>query len=494
MQLTQVRQHRIDALLILSLALGMRIVAAIFFRNMLHPDEIFSVLEQTHRLVFGYGIKPWEIEDGVRSMVFPSFLVLPMWLSSRLSDNPKIYLATIEITLVCISVVPVILVFNFGKQFSRIHSIIGGLVAATWFEAISFSYHPLTEMISGSFLLAALCVQSRQEKSRADYVALGVLFALTLGFRIQFAPAVVVMLYFLDRKPHSTWAWLVMGAVAPTLIFGWTDWLDWGYPFASYVNYFKVNFLQSKASSFGTEDALWYVRLMFSTWTGALPVIVILCTFFWRKYKLWIAVALSLLIAHSFIPHKEYRFVEPAFYILAIVAGFSSVDLFEWAGSPLKPRRLICILVSFWCLTSASLAFTGDYVKKWQRRTEYLEAELFLNSDSQLCGLLIFDHAGRSGGYAYLHRNVPLYWDNYQRDSNKKYLSTYNAILADEEHVAVFEPEFRKERCFHTDFDNVCVLKRPGVCTSNPEYPPILEQHRFGEKLPPRPSDRTPNK
>ena len=196
--------------------------------------------------------------------------------------------------------------------------------------------------------------------------------------------------------------------------------------------------------------------------------------------------AAVLIFVHSLIPHKEYRFVEPAFYIIAITAGFGSVELFR---ESLPQRWLAWVLIMFWIATSGSLAFTGDFLKKWWRKSDYLQAELYLHADPDLCGVLMFDHAARSGGYAYLHRNVPIYWDYYQSESDKKYATSYNVVFADEDKVATFEPEFHKERCFRTDYDNTCVLKRAGGCVADPHFPSILEQSRFGEKLPPRPSD-----
>ncbi|HXM84854.1 MAG TPA: hypothetical protein VN899_03560, partial [Stellaceae bacterium] len=50
-----------------ALALALRLIPAIGFPGLNHPDEVFQTLEQPHRLVFGYGVLPWEFEFGARS-------------------------------------------------------------------------------------------------------------------------------------------------------------------------------------------------------------------------------------------------------------------------------------------------------------------------------------------------------------------------------------------------------------------------------------------
>jgi len=60
-----------------ALALGLRLIPAIFYPGINHPDEVFQSLEQAHRLVFGYGAVPWEFEYGARSWLLPGMLAGP---------------------------------------------------------------------------------------------------------------------------------------------------------------------------------------------------------------------------------------------------------------------------------------------------------------------------------------------------------------------------------------------------------------------------------
>src|SRR5437763_13560490 len=79
-------------LALLALALALRLAAIIAFPSLHHPDENFQLLEQAHRIAFGYGIVPWEFRDGTRSPVLPYILAALFWLGERLLGGPEGYL------------------------------------------------------------------------------------------------------------------------------------------------------------------------------------------------------------------------------------------------------------------------------------------------------------------------------------------------------------------------------------------------------------------
>ena len=60
--------------LLCAIALSLRLYFAFASPNLAHPDEIFQNQEQAHRLVYGYGIVPWEFREGVRSWILPGLL------------------------------------------------------------------------------------------------------------------------------------------------------------------------------------------------------------------------------------------------------------------------------------------------------------------------------------------------------------------------------------------------------------------------------------
>ena len=53
------------------LSIGLRLVPVLFVPSLNWDDEIFQATEPAHRLVFGYGIVPWEFQLGMRSWILP---------------------------------------------------------------------------------------------------------------------------------------------------------------------------------------------------------------------------------------------------------------------------------------------------------------------------------------------------------------------------------------------------------------------------------------
>jgi GPI mannosyltransferase 3 len=56
----------------------LRLRAVLAAPGVLYPDEIYQMTEAAHRVVFGYGITPWEFEpSGCRTSGIPAMRVRP---------------------------------------------------------------------------------------------------------------------------------------------------------------------------------------------------------------------------------------------------------------------------------------------------------------------------------------------------------------------------------------------------------------------------------
>ncbi len=68
------------------------------------PDEIYQSLEPAHRLVFGYGLVPWEFIDGARNWALPGFVAFLLKLAVAFGlSEPRQYLGVVHVAFVAIA-------------------------------------------------------------------------------------------------------------------------------------------------------------------------------------------------------------------------------------------------------------------------------------------------------------------------------------------------------------------------------------------------------
>jgi GPI mannosyltransferase 3 len=469
-------------LLLVALALLLRLAAIIAFPSLHHPDENFQLFEQAHRIAFGYGVVPWEFREGIRSPVLPYGLAGLFWLGDKVFGGPEGYVALSRVVLALISLVAVAAVYRMGRRESETHALMAGLVAATWFELVYFAPRPLTEAVATTFLLTALALASvaPARLSFRRLLAIGFCLSLALMLRIHLAPGLLVIAAFVGRGDlRGRWLPMALGGLVPLVVFGAADWTYWGAPFSSYVAALRVDLVEGRASHFGVSPSAFYFEELAARWAGALPAMAALIVLRARSSALWIAVALAIIAVHMAIPHKEYRFVFPAFACLAVVAAMGSADLVERlrAGSALP----VALGAALWVGTSATLAFAPGFSDEWIEARDVIAAELELAHAETLCGVLFYnqDWAG-SGGYTYLHRDVPLYALMNDQEAAQRSTEAFDAIVLTRAALDDF-PQFTLQDCSGEEEDDVCIVKREGQCTSAPDLEVNAMLRRTGE-------------
>jgi hypothetical protein len=462
---------------LLVLAFLVRLAAIIVFPSLHHPDENFQLLEQAHRIAFGYGVVPWEFRDGIRSPVLPYVLAALFWVSERMVGGPEGYLLVARAALAAVSLLGVAAVYRMGERTSPTHALMAALVAATWFELVYFAGRPLTEAVATTFLIVALALASvpPEQLGFRRLMAIGFCLGLALMLRVHLGPGLLVVAIWLGGLDLRTRWWpMGLGGLVPLLVFGAADWLYWGAPFSSYVAALRIDLIDGKASNYGIESPAYYIAQLADVWAGALPAMAALVLVRARASALWITVALVIIASHMAIPHKEYRFVFPAFACLVVVAAMGSADLIErlrkLAGAGVPGRALVALGGALWVGTSASLAFAPGFQDEWLEAGDLIAAELKLARQADLCGVLFYNHDwAQTGGYAHLHRDVPIYALADDQDSARESTSAFNAIVLTRESLDDFTPQFTLQECSGEDDDDVCIMRRDGDCTPAPD-------------------------
>lgn len=452
------------------LAVIVRMLPVSLFPSIAFADEVFQTLEQAHRLVFGYGSVPWEFQYGARSWLLPGILAGLMRIGAWIGNSPVYYLAVIHLVLAALSAGACVCAYLWGRRF---YGIWGGAIAAVlsilWPDNVYFGARTLFECVAAPLLVIAIYLVEpgyRVESKRRLAVA-GALLGLAVAIRLQVAPAVaVILLWMAFDTPRQRLVPLVAGMAGVTLVAGGLDAVTWGYPFASMWRNFDYNLNYGVGEFFGTEPWYFYARKLFYYWNVFAIVIPLLALWGARRVPVIVLAAAAVLLAHSFVAHKEFRFIYPAILLLTIAAGVGMADLATRILIMWRLRPAICAacFVLPTALLAALVASSPRYQPQWQSGRSVLEADQFVSSLKSVCGL------GAWMGYAgqtYLHRDMPVYFTVHE-DDILKYRPAFNTLI-----TALTDPprpaDFQTVACFN----GVCVSQRTGPCANiSPEPMP----------------------
>jgi GPI mannosyltransferase 3 len=474
---------------VLVLAAALRLVPILFVPSLNHPDEIFQVTEQAHRLVYGTGLVPWEFRLGIRSWILPGLAAALMEIARLAGDGPDYYLPVIAIACVALAAVPVFCAFRWcERRFGILGGIVGSVVVATAPDVIYLSGRTLSEVVASHVLVvAAYVLQPGFVVTAHRRLFLGgALLGLAFVLRPHLAPALAVIALWHEigtlryRLPT-----IVGGGLATVGVAALLDWATLGAPLASLWRYTLYNIFYHVSESYGVEPWWFYGEFELYVWGLALAPLLFLL---WRGAKqrpMLLAAALAYLAVHSGLAHKEYRFIYPGILLLAIVAGAGLAALVEGSVATLsrgssdgRLRALSAAIgVSAWCFVAHGV-WTGEALAKFRLRGHgTVLAASVVSHQSEVCGIGLHGFAGEDwgiyGGYTYLHQPVPMYWPK-DGDELASRAPAFNVLLSTDGPPAALG--FSLQRCF----DGMCVWRRGGGCTPAPMARPPMTSRLIG--------------
>jgi phosphatidylinositol glycan class B len=148
----------------------------------------------------------------------------------------------------------------------------------------------------------------------------------------------------------------------------------------------------------------------------------------------------------------------------------------------LSGRALVATGAALWLGTSLALAFAPGFKDEWREAGDLIAASFKLAHQDDLCGVLFYNHDWAStGGYAHLHRNVPMFALEDAQDTAQQSTAAFNAIILTHEFLDDFTPEYALQECSGDEDDDVCVMKRKGACTRAPDLEVNAMLRRIGE-------------
>jgi GPI mannosyltransferase 3 len=289
-------------------------------------------------------------------------------------------------------------------------------------------------------------------------LAAGALLGAVAALRIQVAPAVLVALVILWlRLPRRQWAFILLGAAVTCLVFGFVDMFTWTYPFASYVHSVSVNLLEGKSVSFGVLPWRWYGFALVVHVGWLLPFSALGA----RRSPFLASVAATVVVTHNVLAHKEYRFVYPAVVLLIVLGGLGIAEVVRQIERRPQPSVRAVVMVAIVLLAVAISTW-----KDVQNRAPYpgvLPAFQSLSRDATVCGVGLRGEWGWSGGYTYLHRDVPIVPLS---SGEETALSSAFNVLVTTDQIPAHPATFTLDRCWQES----CVYRRSGGCIPDPEH------------------------
>jgi len=312
-------------LAVVLLAVGLRLVPIIIVPSVNWGDELFQAIEPAHRLVYGYGLVPWEFQLGMRSWLLPGIVAALIELVRPIGDGPAYYQTAIAAVFALLASAPVLCCFLWCRRWHGLAAaFVGAAAVAIAPELVYFGARTLTEVVAAHLLIIAcyLIEPGYPVSSRRRLFAAGILFGLVCLLRVHLAPAVAVVVIW---SVWGTWRGrfpaILAGGLA-VLVFGAIfDWLTLGYPLASLWRNVLFNVLYRVSADFGTEPWSYYLIGEFGLWAGGMVFLLLLAGLGARRAPVLLIAAVTVIVVHSGIAHKEYRFIYPAILLLTTLAG-----------------------------------------------------------------------------------------------------------------------------------------------------------------------------
>ncbi len=469
---TTVSRTALDLALLVGAGAAIRLAVYLLLPNVVWLDEIYQVMEPAHRLVFGTGVMPWEWQVGIRSWLFPGIVAALMWLGRWLGPDPRLINLPVGLFMVAAACIPVGCGYFWGERwFGRPGGLVVGAVLALWVDLVYLAPHTFNEVIAGDVLAGAvyLALVDGERAGAMRLRAAGCLAGAAVALRFQLAPVVVVLAWAGCGGSTDRWRRYLAGAALPLLLLGVLDWLTLGKPFQSVWLNFYLNAVRQISDDYGRRPWYFYPGLLAAIWGAAFPPIIALVAIGARRAPGLLAVVGAILLTHSLVAHKEYRFIYPALPLLLTLAGLGTAELVRGLATPRALPAGTAIAIALWAAVSLTIGHSAMFSVPWSRFRGAISAFHAAATAPGLCGCAFYRKGVHASlGASALPPQIPLYETDPARLAREA--AGFN-LLVTKAGAPVPDKRFRRLACFGGDFDpqgrsqlSFCLWRRAGGC------------------------------
>lgn len=466
-------QHKVLLFLVLLIAIFTRIYALFKTGGIIHPDELYQYIEQPHRLIFGYGIIPWEFIDGARSWFYP-IIVYIIFKTSAIVGFDKIneMLFSVRLLSMIFSILLIFLIYLIGKElYNKNVGLIAAFFAVFSSSLILWTARLMPEIYSTFFstLSVFLLYTGIKNKDKLKISMSGIFIGLSFMFVFRSAILLIPLSVYAIYRRYGI-HYILAGFSVILITQGILDIYTWGSFLHSPLEYLKFNLIENKSIFFGTEPIWFYIYPLILH----IPLLLLIpYTFKFEENTRYLLLNFGLyFLIFSLIPHKEERYtlqIMPLFLILA-ARGFEKFTM-KFSGA--EGKVIIAgLIISYIAISPINPAIYDNSM--WAPFSDNLKAMEYVGLQNDSTGVLYTVSWGNSGVYTYLHKNIPV-----------AYL-TLNTTLCDEIHKNPSKSRYYFPRGFQCYLigDIVDNPYMNYVVTSSSERPyimPFLYENNFTE-------------
>ena len=287
---------------------------------------------------------------------------------------------------------------------------VGILLALFWFIPF-MSVRNLVEVVCiPPILIGYYLIFLSEEKDQAiRLIFSGFLFGLAFAFRYQtlILTGSIGLVFMIQQKWRPFFYFAAGVLLGSFCLQGLVDWIAWGYPFASFVQYVIHNI----DNRFMYVTGPWYRYLILILLVFIPPVSIILiygAGRLWRKYAVLLLPIIIFVLFHSFFPNKQERFMLPIFPLILITGIIGWNDYQKISGFWRRHRNLLRgFWIWFWVINSILLLLvTFNYSKK-----SLIEPFNYLSNKKDINGLIIEYDRENLPWFPrfYLTKNIPVF-------------------------------------------------------------------------------------
>jgi hypothetical protein len=469
-------------LAVVFLGIGLRVVASVYSQGFYHPDEHQQYLEVAQGFVYGCHIRFWEEDRGTRCYLYPGMLAGLLWMLDTAGVRDPVYQATAIRLLLSLSIFGCLLLFarRWLQQGHRLAACFVVAIVALSPDMIFISLRTLSETAIMIPLLLALYLVHRRP------AVAGLLCGLMFGIRFQsavFTAALGAIAVWDDVYRVVSGEWRVVsgdpkvndspltthhsrlltlhslrmavGLAVAMLAVGLIDRLTLGEWFHSPLACFRANIAEGVAAKYGVYPFARYFTWARQNLLHISPFVFPLLLLGAVRAPRLAFTALLGVVGHSFIAHKEYRFIWPVLPLafLMIALGFESA--YTWLGQGWRRQHVVTVGVLSLVVGVAWRCWEIEWNPDPARSSSLALAKA--GRWPGVTGVALYEvgEAG-SGNYFYLRRNIPLLTDPNRRNDDRQNLSickarlrqnegTVNCLITRPQNAILFE-EWRPEK------------------------------------------------